>query len=218
MANRVQRPLGVRLLAGLFLLIGCFGCVVLPLSVASGDEVATGEALLTPFVASPAWVRFDVYAILFLWLAAYVLYPWIGYGLWHLREWARKAVLWILALTALATLIGVLIFARPVWLVLPVLAGMAIPIGWQVWYLRRPEVRDAFAGIFPLTTGIAAPPRKKRRSKLMWIGGDSGSEFRALRGQSCLHRESVHARLGCLCQCTAPSECLSGPRRRIWKV
>lgn len=77
--------------------------------------------------------------------AAYVLYAFIGFGLWKLRKWALRAVSIVQWLGLVGGLVGAIVVAsfQPV-LAISVGIGTLAPFGGILWYLRRPSVRYAF--------------------------------------------------------------------------
>jgi hypothetical protein len=123
---------------------------------------------------SAAWIRFLVhfgkYPFLLAWFAAYVAYAFIGFGLWKLRNWARKAVIGISILGIAISPVLMPFLFRPVLSLLISLAGMALPFGWIIWYLNRPRVRFVFGAATPaqaLTSGLEPPLGMSRTGKLL---------------------------------------------------
>ena len=174
MTSKRKRPLLVTLLACMFLWIGCLGSLFFPVFLLTGlastmwDEAAVGAQ-------SGAWIRFLVhfgkYPVLFAWFSAYVAYAFIGFGLWKLRNWARKAVIGI-------SILGIVLFpvmgpfftmSTPIPILLASLLWLVVPLGWLIWYLRRPRVLFAFGAIkrAPPTSVAEPPPAMSRRGKLI---------------------------------------------------
>ena len=106
-----------------------------------------------------------------IWYLLYVAYAFIGFGLWKLRAWARRAVLGILIFGLVVGLIGTLVFTRPASMALAMLTWVAFFLGWQIWYLMRPRVRYVFS--HPDAEGQFAaevPPRMSRSQRaLTWV-------------------------------------------------
>src|SRR5580692_5004184 len=98
MNDRHKRPLGITLLALPFLWIGCLGTLIFPILLLTGGVGQLSEAFLAQRIQSDG-LRFAVATLLTLiWFGMYVLYGFIGLGLWRLRKWAWWAaviVQWI---------------------------------------------------------------------------------------------------------------------------
>jgi len=90
------------------------------------------------------WLKAISYALDCVLFLLYVAYAFIGFGLWKLRNWARKGVLGITIFGALAVLIVSLVFVKPIILGISVIGLAVIEFGWIGWYLMRPRVQYAF--------------------------------------------------------------------------
>lgn len=163
MSSKATRPLGITLLALIHLWIGCLGTIVFPFIVVSG-AFSSLHLMLEPVFHSEA----NIVAPLFLaaWFAMYVLYAWIGYGLWTLKNPARKAVLWIALFGMLSGLLlsGYLAVTHKIDVTLiaaPCILLVCYPLS-IAWYLQTSVVRMAFK-VIPFD------PAQGKRSKTIPI-------------------------------------------------
>jgi hypothetical protein len=147
MTPKPKRPIGITLLALMFLWIGCLGSLFLPVIILGGGTL-DWTALPTAYVHSASLARFVSYVLVLLWFLLYVFYAFIGFGLWKLRNWARKAVIAISVFAAVLSLLVLPFFVRPVALALAMIVCTVVPFAWQIWYLKRPRVCFAF-GVVP---------------------------------------------------------------------
>ena len=158
-----KRPLGITLLAIPFVWIGCMGTLIFPLMILAGIG-RTFWQLLTPYLFHSKALSLTVTTLLLIiWLGGYVLYAFIGFGLWKLRRWALKATVIV---NSIAIAMGVIVVAflvklEPL-LAVPMAIGLVIPYAGILWYLRRPNVRAAFG----LHAPIPAMPSKPRKT---WV-------------------------------------------------
>jgi len=163
------RPLGVTLIALLFLWIGCFGTLVFPFVLLGPGSVTTlGPSLLSSVIRSHTLALFLSSLIALIWYAAYVAYVFIGVGLWRLRNWSRKAVIGISIFCVVAGVALVPLLWKVPAFILPALVGMVAPCGWTIWYLRRTAVRFAFGAlpVLPTISGPPPPPANHRKLKV----------------------------------------------------
>jgi hypothetical protein len=171
MTIRRKRPLGVTLLAIVFLWIGCFGSLFFPIMMVADkghmvEMVAAGHA-------HEGLLRFAGYTGLLIWWLGYILYAFIGFGLWKLKDWARRCVLWI---TVIALAIGLIVTAIAVrdepMMILPMLIGFGGFYALQIWYLRLRRIRLAFGAeptLDELTPTPGPPPKQSLGWKILWI-------------------------------------------------
>jgi hypothetical protein len=148
MTSKAKRPVGITLLAIAFLWIGCFGALAFPIIIFSAGTIMWIQ--LTGLLdQSHSWLRlvahFGEYPFFVTWFLGYVAYAFIGFGLWRLRNWARKAVLGINLFAAAVSLLVTAFFVRPAAFAGTMIAGETLPFAWIVWYLLRPRVRFAFS-------------------------------------------------------------------------
>lgn len=144
MNPKPKRPIGVTLLSIVFLWIGVGGSLFLPFILQFGAGNDLWRLLLGPKIDSDMWVKAASYGLDGLWYLCYVAYAFIGFGLWKLKNWARKSVLAITALMVVAGLVASLVFVRPALLSFSVLGCTAFYSGWLAWYLLRPRVQYSF--------------------------------------------------------------------------
>jgi Cytochrome oxidase complex assembly protein 1 len=169
MPTTLKRPLGVTIIALVYLWIGCGGTVFFPIIALTGDATATWQPLLESAIYSEALLRtFEILLSTLLFLA-YIAYALCGFGLWKLRNWARKTVVGINAFFLVAMVIAAPILARPLLLAIPILICAAVPFSWMIWYLMRPRVRYAF-GAGPREPACAElAPQRLTKMGVAWI-------------------------------------------------
>jgi hypothetical protein len=160
-----KRPVGITLLALLFLWIGCFGSIALPIVIASGGATQTWDFLASPHIHSAKLLAIASYLFAFSWLALYVAYAFIGFGLWKLRDWARRAVIGISLFGLALGIVAEPVFVRPVVLLIPLLVGL-LPFAWLFWYLRRPAIVVAFGGVPKVISGPSPKPSNRYRWRI----------------------------------------------------
>lgn len=162
-----RRPIGVTLIALMFLWIGCFGTLVFPIIELSGGTSILWSHILGLRIQSATWIKAISYALDGLWFSFYVIYAVIGFGLWKLKNWARQSVLAIIAVGVIAGIVVSFVFVRPILLGISVLGGIAVEFGWIAWYLLRPRVRYAFGAWnrYSVTGEWIEPPGLSKRGK-----------------------------------------------------
>jgi hypothetical protein len=169
MNDRRKRPLGITLLALPFLWIGCIGTLIFPIFLFTGAVGQLWDAFLADHIQSDS-LRLAVATLLTLiWLGGYVLYAFIGFGLWKLRKWAWWAAVivhWIsLAMCIAAGVVIASTLAKQPLLAIPLAIGLMVPLAVILWYLYRPHVRIAFqlevAAEAPPPVVASAPARRK---------------------------------------------------------
>lgn len=87
------RPIGVTLISLAFLWIGCCGTLFLPLILLAGGMSSLWRFVLGSMIHSEAWLKAISYTLDAVWYLFYIAYAVIGYGLWKLKNWARKSLL-----------------------------------------------------------------------------------------------------------------------------
>ncbi len=95
-------------------------------------------------IHTKAWLNTISYVLNSVWFLLYVLYAVIGFGLWKLKNWARKSVIGIVIVGVIAAIVVSLVFVRPIILSISVIGMAVVEFGWLGWYLMRPRVRYAF--------------------------------------------------------------------------
>lgn len=158
MNSKPKRPVGITLLAGVFLWIGCLGSVLFPIFLIffglANDMV---NDLVGGVGQSHTWlrpaVRTGAYLLVLIWYLLYVAYACIGFGLWKLRNWARKAVLGLSALSAVVGLLVVPLAGQPTPMSGAWIVSWISLWAWLAWYLMRPRVCFAFGTIVPTSVG-----------------------------------------------------------------
>ena len=144
MPHKLKRPIGVTLIALAFLWIGCCGTLFLPIIGLTGEMSALWRLSFGSIIHSEAWLKTISYVLDSVWFLLYVVYAVIGFGLWKLKNWARKSVLGIAILGVIGGLIASLVFVRPIALGISVIGMAVVEFGWLGWYLMRPRIRYAF--------------------------------------------------------------------------
>ena len=166
------RPVGVTLLAIVFLWIGGWGTLLFPLFLLFPGGLNPGWKLaLGPMIHRPTLLTAVSWFLTAGWYLAYVAYLFIGVGLLKLRNWARIGVLVISGLGVFLGVIATAVLARyhPA---IPVLIGLpaAMPFAWIGWYCMRPGVRFAF-GAWPVkldeNSSPIPPPRLSTRDRIL---------------------------------------------------
>jgi hypothetical protein len=173
-----KRPLGITLLALLFLWIGCLGTLIFPIMILTGGVGQTWNLIAPNLIHSHALNPIAASLFSLTWYAAYVLYAFIGFGLWKLRKWALRAVTIVQWIGLAGGLIGVIVAAR----IQPVLAisfgiGTLAPFGGLLWYLKRSHVRYAFEPqtdhpVISFESGPPPPPLPPSQStpqRKVWV-------------------------------------------------
>lgn len=162
-----KRPLGVTLIALLFLWIGCFGTVAFPFIWLSGGTATLWDHFLSARIESAALVKVISYSLDAIWFSLYVVYAVVGFGLWKLKNWARQSVLAIIAIGICGGIVTSCVFVRPILFGISVLGGIALEFGWIAWYLLRPRVRYAFGAWnrYSVTGESIEPPGLSMRRK-----------------------------------------------------
>jgi hypothetical protein len=119
-------------------------------------------------IHSEAWLKAISHVLDLVWFLVYVAYAAIGFGLWKLRNWARKSVLGITMLGVIAGLVVALVFVRPMILGISVIGMVVVEFGWIGWYLMRPRVRYAFGAWNRYSSAgeWIEPPGLSKRGKL----------------------------------------------------
>lgn len=163
-----NRPIGVTLIALAFLWIGCGGTLFLPIIGLTGGMSSLWRLELGSMIHSEAWLRTISYVLNSVWFLLYVVYAVIGFGLWKLKNWARKSVLGIAIVGVIGGLVVSLVFVRPIALGISVVGMAVVEFGWLSWYLMRPRVRYAFGawGRYSAAGEWIEPPGLSKRGKL----------------------------------------------------
>lgn len=164
-----KRPVGVTILAVMFLYIGCIGTIFIPIGLAASGMMPFLHVLqmyLGKFIHAGPLLTFSTDALLVVWYLAYVLYALIGFGLWKLKSWARRAVIAI-CIISLAIGMLLLIWVRPLELALAILTLDALQMGLIWWYMSWLNVRFAFG------EPVEVLPDKRRGLKIGLIVGCS---------------------------------------------
>jgi hypothetical protein len=157
--------MGITLLAIPFIWIGCMGTLIFPIMILAGVGRMFWD-LLTPYLFhSKAFGLAVTTLLLMIWLGAYVLYAFLGFGLWKLRKWALKGSVIVHVFAIFLGLIAVIVLLKyePL-MALPMGIGLIAPYAGILWYLRRPNVQAAFGISVPTTTPSVptAPPKPKK--------------------------------------------------------
>jgi hypothetical protein len=171
-----KRPIGITLLAVSFLWIGCIGTITYPFMGWTDSGMFFGGFFIGRFVHSAHDITLVAAIVSGVVYLIYVAYAIIGFGLWKLYPWARRAVV---AVMVLSIFIGVCVlpfFIRPLAVTLACMGWTVTLSAWMLWYLRRPGVRFAF-GLYPATADGQPPPGLSTTRKV-WTGvACAGSTF-----------------------------------------
>jgi hypothetical protein len=153
MTNNRKRPIGVMLIALGFLWNGCIGTIFLPFALAGGISAIDCALFLVCVVCAL-----------------------VGFGLWKLKNWARKSVLGLAIFWAIASVTTSFIYWKAMFLTM--LGGTLVSVGWLAWYLMRPRVQFAF-GVWNRLSPAGEwvdPPGLSKRGRLS-IGILAGITF-----------------------------------------
>jgi hypothetical protein len=163
-----KRPIGVTLIALAFLWIGCCGTLFLPIIGLTGGLSEMWRLAFGSIIHSDTWLKTISYLLDSVWFLLYVVYAVIGFGLWKLKNWARKSILGITLFIAIGGLAVALVFVRPILIGISVLGLALLQSGWLVWYLMRPRVRYAFGAWSKWSPAgeWIEPPGLSRRGKV----------------------------------------------------
>jgi hypothetical protein len=156
MTPKQKRPVGITLLAVAFLYIGCLGTIFFPIICLSGGGSTLWKHIVGGVIHSEAVLRVTSYLFSIVFYLFYVAYAVIGFGLWKLRNWARKAILALMEFFAVVSVLALPFFVKPPTLAIAVVIGTALPFAWFAWYLKRPRVCFAF-GAWPSTCDGGLP-------------------------------------------------------------
>ena len=164
-----QRPVGVTLIALAFLWIGIGGAIVFPIIILTGGMDPMWRPELESIIRSSTQLKVLSRALDITLYAVYIAYAVIGFGLWKLRNWARKCVLGICLIGALAALMIPPAFKMSVLMSISVIGMAATELGWMGWYFIRPRVQNAFGAWKRYTPDgeWIQPPRLSTRGRLV---------------------------------------------------
>jgi hypothetical protein len=157
----MPRPLGVTILAICYVLFTLFAATLGLASILGAGFIAQIIAQnedLGALGSAAATTVGIVFAIFFLGLA--VLFGFIAYGMWNLRNWARITAIVLSTIGAIfagLALLASVVMLRPFRLLT---SGIRLGINLLIlWYLNQPHVKQAFvAASLPPAGGFAAPP------------------------------------------------------------
>ena len=139
-----KRPVGVTILALVYLWIGCFGTLVFPFIALNGGSSQIWRHWVAGAIHSEPALRVTGHIFTLIWFLWYVAYGVIGFGLWKLRNWAYRAILVMNEFFVVVCLLVLPFLVRPPALAVAVVIGTAIPFACIVWYLKQPNVGFAF--------------------------------------------------------------------------
>ena len=171
--SKPKRPVGITLLAGVFLWIGCLGSLFFPILLGFGLTRIMWEGMTAGVAQSHPWlqplIHYGAYPFFVLYWLLYLAYACIGFGLWKLRNWARRGLLGLLMIFAVASVLVIPFVAEPAALGFATAIGSVIFSGWVIWYLNRPRVRLAFGSVAPTppgSPGTETPPGMSKARKV----------------------------------------------------
>jgi Cytochrome oxidase complex assembly protein 1 len=162
-----KRPIGVTLLAVALLWIGFGSILLLVVSPLPVRDLFVEAAKFNP--GFRLITRLSPFAFYFCLQLLDLAYGTVGIGLWKLRNWARRGVMGLSILAAIASLLFTLLSVQPTESASTALIAAVAPSAWLVWYLCRPRVRWAFAAGLHMqgnTSVSDQPPEMSRRGKI----------------------------------------------------
>jgi len=121
-------------------------------------------------IHSEAVLRITSYLFSIVFYLISVAYAVIGFGLWKLLNWARKAVLALSVFGAVVSVFALPFFVKPGVLAVAAIIGTAPFFVWIVWYLKRPRVCFAFGAWPSSRDGVPTadpPPGLSKRGKVL---------------------------------------------------
>jgi len=178
--NQRKRPIGITLLALMFLWIGGWGTLMLPLTVVTGGVTPFRDLVVKWMEQShPSLVPLAgvvVYLLFAIVYAFYVAYAFIGFGLWKLKDWARRGFMAVgLLMIAMGVVAAIAMpkelgaDASKTILSIAALLWCAAPGAWVIWYTRRPLVLAAFGRYVPPPEQPDALPQKASRKTIVMM-------------------------------------------------
>jgi hypothetical protein len=155
-----NRPIGITLLASGFLWIGGLGSLIFPIMLLTGATGDLWNLALGHVIHSSGLLHLVSFLLNTLWFGAYILYAFIGYGLWKLRRWAWKSIVAVHWIGVAGGALGCLISASAFHHIAIGIAviGLLVPYGAILWYLYRPRVQAAFQAAGNVIPQDATPP------------------------------------------------------------
>ncbi len=137
---RKKRPIVVSILAGWLIICSVVGAIVFTAVIPQVDVIKTDTE-------QARWIvdRLGRGDLLTISLVAYALAGSVGFGLWRLRPWGRRALLLTSAwLVAFGVAVAVLVAIRAHAFDVDALVN-TIAFGWPLYYFNRPKIKAAFA-------------------------------------------------------------------------
>ncbi len=162
----LKRPLGITLLALPFLWIGCMGTLIFQFMILAGIGRQIWDLITLHLIHTKAISLTVTVLLLMIWLGGYVLYAFLGFGLWKLRKWALKVAVIVQGFCIIICLIAAAILLK-YWplMALPMAIGLIAPFAGIFWYLKRPNVQAAFCNSVPITYPDFNPSLQPARPK-----------------------------------------------------
>ncbi len=178
MTSKRERPIGITLLAIIFLWIGCIGFPAILIFDLSGDVISVWRNIAGNKIHSESVIRFSGYLFALIWHLFYVAYAVIGFGLWKLKNWAHKAILFLMVFCITACVVVAPFVVSSKLLSTAIITWMIIPSVWIIWYLMRPRVRFAFEAEAITHSNVSAsdlPPKLSIKGKVGVAGAIAAS-------------------------------------------
>jgi len=175
MYPKPPRPIGITVLSIFFVWIGGVGTLVFPVFIFAGTSRMIAQLCETQLHWSHALSVIAARLLCTFWFGAYVLYLFIGIGLWKLRRSALKAIIfvqWFGIGMGIITSLVVLRYQPSLALGLGVwFTGI---LGCFLWYLTRPAVRWPFEVIYAIEHSLTIPPPPPSSTMALWKKGSIG--------------------------------------------
>ncbi len=169
MPTQIKRPVGVTILALIYLWIGCGGTLFFPIIALTVGTSEISRLIAGDAIHSESVLRITGILFSSLWFLTYVAYAVLGFGLWKLRSYARTGVIALNTFFLAVAVVALPILAKPLFMGIALIVGTLPPFAWIIWYLRRPRIRYAF-GVGPAPgEDPNAAPRGLSKIGIAWV-------------------------------------------------
>jgi hypothetical protein len=138
---RRKRPIIISIFAGWLIACSFLGTVVFSLVIPQIETIQNDGSELSMWIVE----RLGKYGILAIGLSIYLFAFFLGYGLWNLQPWSRKAMFWISAIfVAIYISWAIISFAHQTFGEALGILLCAIIFSLPLYYLNRANIRALF--------------------------------------------------------------------------